>query len=63
MEENSVMSKDEIIKITVENLKEMLPVAILADNQLGYALAISIRNLEVALHIEDENKVVTEDDA
>lgn len=65
------MSKTEIIQVTIENLKEALPAAVLADKMLGYIVAASIKNLEVVKGMKDEEpeepeiriEEVTEDDA
>ena len=69
--EEKKMSKTEIIQVTIDNLKEALPAAVLADKMLGYIVAASIKNLEIAKDMKDEEpkeseitiEEVTDDDA
>ena len=68
--EEKTMTKTEIIQVTIANLKEALPMAVLADKMLGYIVAASIKNLEIAKDMKDEEsepeitiEEVKEDDA
>ena len=48
-------SKKEVIDITLDNLKQVLPLAVLTEKNVGYVIAASIRNLEIVKEMDEES--------